>query len=69
MNIKVFNFGYIIQIITRTIFNINFLKFIITFHFYNTFINMKLLLIRDLCREMVISVFVLFNTLPDNGKY
>ena len=30
---------------------------------------MKLLLIRDLCREMVISVFVLFNTLPDNGKY
>ena len=41
----------------------------LTFHFYNTFINIKLFLIPYLCHEMVINVFVLFNILPDNSKY
>ena len=32
-------------------------------YFYNTFINIKLLLIHYLCRELVIIVFVLLNIL------
>ena len=39
-----FSFDYVIEVIAWTIFNMNFFKFIIAFHFYNTFINIILLL-------------------------
>ena len=37
-------------------------------HFYNTFINIKLLLFHHLSRQMVINVFVLLDILSNNNN-
>ena len=38
-------------------------------HFHNTFINIKLLLIHCLCREVVINLFVWLDILSNKIKY
>ena len=63
--IKTFNINSIIEKVVCSVFYIYIFDFIT--HFYNTFINMKLLLIHNLCSEMVITVLLDF--LSNNSIY
>ena len=55
----------IIEKVVRAVFYINIFDFIT--HFYNAFINIKLLLIHYFCNEIVITV--LLDILSNNIKY
>ena len=66
---RIFNFNYVIEIIMCMIFDINLFWFIIIAHFYNTFINIKLLLICYLWNNMVINVFFLLGNKKRWVKY
>ena len=66
IEIKVFYIDYIIKKVVCAVFYIYIFNFVT--NFYNTVINIKLLLIYFMCIEMVITVFLL-NILSDNNEY
>ena len=65
IRIKIFSIDNIIEKVVCVVFYIYIFDFII--HFYNAFINIKLLLIHYLCSEKVITV--LLDILLNNSRY
>ena len=53
--------------VVRSVFYVYIFDFIT--HSYNTFINIKILLIHYLCREMGTNVFFFLDILSNNSKY
>ena len=65
--IKIFDIDDIIEKVVCVVLYAFMFDFITLFLIYT--VNIKLVLIHYLCREMLVNVFVLLNILSDNSKY